>query len=454
MYRVILADDEPEICKGLRLKIAWERLGFEIVGEARNGKEALIAIASERPQLLLTDIRMPVMDGLELLQSCKRLHPGLRIVVLSGHDDFQYVQTALRCGARDYVLKPVVRRDLTELLETIRGELDAEREAARARDASGLQWRQRLPLLQEQYVLGRIYGGGEAPGIAEREEARRLELAGFGGGEGEGAALRFMGAEYRVPPGRLPSGEEDDARLALAFRLVCREIAAERRWSRQVTPFADKAYPRLQFFAATAEDEAESEALLGELAAALLAAAEGSLRLAAVTGIGAACSPTEGSTALRRAFLSAVTALSRAPAGPASRIVRADDPEGRAARPSAGTETIEAIRRHIEDAYKDEISLAMMAERFHMNVTYLSELFKKQTGSTFSDYVAEVRLGRAELLLRDTAMRLADIAEWTGFSTASYLSAAFKKRYGLSPADYRARLREAGTAGDEDAARF
>ncbi|WP_217591779.1 response regulator [Cohnella sp. GbtcB17] len=74
MYRVILVDDEPEICKGLRLKIAWERLGFEIVGEARNGKEALAAIASERPQLLLTDIRMPVMDGLELLQACKRLH--------------------------------------------------------------------------------------------------------------------------------------------------------------------------------------------------------------------------------------------------------------------------------------------------------------------------------------------------------------------------------------------
>ncbi|MDG0814323.1 response regulator [Cohnella rhizosphaerae] len=145
MYRVILADDEPEICRGLRLKIAWERLGFEIAGEARNGKEALSAIASERPQLLLTDIRMPVMDGLELLQACKRLHPELRIVVLSGHDDFQYVQTALRCGARDYVLKPVVRRDLTELLETIRGELDAERDAARAREAIGRQWRQRLP---------------------------------------------------------------------------------------------------------------------------------------------------------------------------------------------------------------------------------------------------------------------------------------------------------------------
>lgn len=447
MYRVILADDEPEICKGLRLKIAWERLGFEIAGEARNGKEALAAIASERPQLLLTDIRMPVMDGLELLQACKRLHPELRIVVLSGHDDFQYVQTALRCGARDYVLKPVVRRDLTGLLETIRGELDAEREAARARDASGLQWRRRLPLLQEQYVLGRIYGGDEAPGIGEREEARRLELAGFGGGDGEASVLRFMGAEYRVPPDRLPAGEEDDERLALAFRLVCREVAANARWAGRVTLFADKAYPRFQFFAAAAEDEAESEALLAELAESLLAAIGDSLRLAAVAGIGAACPAGAGSTALRRAYLSAVTAWSRAPAEPSSGVVRADEGEGRAARPSAGSETIEAIRRHIEDAYKDEISLAMMAERFHLNVTYLSELFKKQTGSTFSDYVAEVRLSRAELLLRDTSMRLADIAEWTGFSTASYLSAAFKKRFGLSPADYRARMREAGVPG-------
>ncbi|CAI6087712.1 response regulator transcription factor [Cohnella sp. JJ-181] len=447
MYRVILADDEPEICRGLRLKIAWDRLGYEIAGEARNGKEALAAIESERPHLLLTDIRMPVMDGIELLQACKRLHPALRIVVLSGHDDFEYVQTALRCGARDYVLKPVVRRDLTALLETVRGELDEEREAARARDASGLQWRRRLPLLQEQYVLGRIYGGEEAFGAAGLEEARRLELAGFGAGDGAASALRFIGVEYRLPPGRLPAGEEDDARLALAFRLLCREVAAQGRWSGQVTPFTDKAYPGSMFFLAAAATEAESEALLAGLAEAILAAAAGSLRLAAVAGIGAACPAGAGSTALRRAYLSAVTAWSRAPAGPESRIVRADGLEGRAARPSAGSELIETIRRHIEDAYKDEISLAMLAERFHLNVTYLSELFKKQTGSTFSDYVAEVRLSRAELLLRDTSMRLADIAEWTGFSTASYLSAAFKKRFGLSPADYRARLREADVTG-------
>lgn len=127
MYRVIIVDDEAEIRKGLQLKINWEACGFRIVGEAANGREALACIEQQRPDLVITDIRMPTMDGMELLKRCVRDYPGIKTVVLSGYEDFDYAKTALQCGAKDYLLKPVIRREFREVLQKLKEEMDRER---------------------------------------------------------------------------------------------------------------------------------------------------------------------------------------------------------------------------------------------------------------------------------------------------------------------------------------
>jgi two-component system response regulator YesN len=104
---------------------------------------------------------------------------------------------------------------------------------------------------------------------------------------------------------------------------------------------------------------------------------------------------------------------------------------------SGGAEVVDAIRKHIDCSYMNELSLSMLAERFHINPTYLSELFKKQIGTAFSEYVTQVRIQHAAELLRDPSMRLSDIAELVGFANASYLSSVFKKQFGISPNEYR-----------------
>ena len=105
MLGVIIVDDELLMRIGLKSIIQWEDEGFTILGEAANGREALELAGTHRPDLIITDIKMPVMDGLELIREARRLDIGGQFVILSCLEEFQYAQEALRLGAADYLIK-------------------------------------------------------------------------------------------------------------------------------------------------------------------------------------------------------------------------------------------------------------------------------------------------------------------------------------------------------------
>jgi two-component system, response regulator YesN len=116
MLKVIIVDDEPWIVSLIRGLIAWDRLGMQVVGEAGDAGSALELAGRVLPDVLITDIRMADMDGLDLVEATRRLVPEVRVIVISGHDDFAYARRALQLGAVDYLLKPVNAVDLTEAL--------------------------------------------------------------------------------------------------------------------------------------------------------------------------------------------------------------------------------------------------------------------------------------------------------------------------------------------------
>jgi two-component system, response regulator YesN len=115
-YRAIVAEDEPMIREGLCRDIAEAHPGFVVAGEAHNGRAALDLAEELSPDLLVTDIRMPVMDGLELIERCYRFHPAMALIIVSGYGDFAYAKTAIRFGVSDYLLKPVEEPDLAAAL--------------------------------------------------------------------------------------------------------------------------------------------------------------------------------------------------------------------------------------------------------------------------------------------------------------------------------------------------
>ena len=119
MYTVIVADDEQEIRRSLIRKVDWGSVGFQVIGEAENGAEALELTEKLEPDLLLTDIRMPFISGIELARQVREIRPATQIAFLSGFDDFSYAREAVRLQVKDYLLKPIRRTELEEILEEV-----------------------------------------------------------------------------------------------------------------------------------------------------------------------------------------------------------------------------------------------------------------------------------------------------------------------------------------------
>ena len=154
MYTVVVADDEEEIRRGIIKKVRWEELGFRVVGDAENGVEALELVEKLEPDLLLTDIRMPFMSGIELARQVREIRPTVQIAFLSGFDDFSYAQQAIQYNIISYMLKPISSQELEEELKNIKEIIDqkfeefASKESVQDRlDKSEFM----LPLLLEGY---------------------------------------------------------------------------------------------------------------------------------------------------------------------------------------------------------------------------------------------------------------------------------------------------------------
>lgn len=126
MYRLLIVDDEPKIRSGLSLGYPWEELGFTVAGEAANGSEALDFIAVRPVDVILADIRMPVLSGIELVKRLRERNDPVRVILLSGYREFEYAQKALQYGVSCYLVKPTAYDDVVSTFEKIRELLDRE----------------------------------------------------------------------------------------------------------------------------------------------------------------------------------------------------------------------------------------------------------------------------------------------------------------------------------------
>lgn len=125
MYKVYLADDEQLIRDGIAETIPWESLGLVLVGTAEDGKQALRGIRNIHPDIVLTDIRMPHLDGLDLIGRIREIQPECRVIIITGHGEFTYAQSAIQLGVSDFILKPIDIQNLCRVLSRVKKELDS-----------------------------------------------------------------------------------------------------------------------------------------------------------------------------------------------------------------------------------------------------------------------------------------------------------------------------------------
>ena len=126
--KVFICEDESIVREGLRDMIPWEKYGFEFVGDAPDGEMALPMIRKLKPDVIITDITMPFMDGLSLCRIVMGELPNTKIIIISGYSDFEYARKAIELGVEQYLLKPVTRADMIKALEGIKQKITEESE--------------------------------------------------------------------------------------------------------------------------------------------------------------------------------------------------------------------------------------------------------------------------------------------------------------------------------------
>jgi two-component system response regulator YesN len=210
-YKILLVDDETPVREGIRNRTPWERYGFTVIGEAGNGIEALEIIDEFHPDVVITDIRMPYLDGMELIKQIRYSYPPITIIILSGYDEFTYAQQAIRYDVSEYVLKPVSVEDICNLLERTAKRLDEDIVRMQDQDRLLNAYTQALPLIKEKFLVSLLTSVQQ---VAENSVIAKAKEYGFD----------LSGDEFIVATFETDHTQEESPLQAMAMLQVAEEV--------------------------------------------------------------------------------------------------------------------------------------------------------------------------------------------------------------------------------------
>lgn len=509
--KLMIVDDEPIIRTGLASVISWKELGMTLLTPAASAEEALERLAVEKPQILLTDIRMKGKTGLELAEEACGILPELEVIILSGYGDFAYAQQALRQGVGDYLLKTskpeeimkAVMQAKRRLLERWEEQFRAERLWKEKERRQFLQW----------VIEGEAPPGSEVPPFLLSEKGARDEIwqvvvteaDGWGDSASSPSLLLFAvqnmledllpGASFLVQRERLICAlrmerdrERRLRRLGHAADGVERQLKCRLRmgvgepadgpervhhgYATAMATFRYHALIQARILdyngiagrkggrtVLTQDEETRLASLLLDWDAVGLRAWTGRL----IDGLtdDPECTVESYMACIHSAVLAAHRWLART-----LRVLGREDeyrmePWSADENEAAGMREelfrylhdmmtfyhnrlgesqkshVERAKAFIESCPAQELSLQQVAAHVHLHPGHLSELFKKETGITFGDFVTGMRMRKAMQLLTVTPAKVSEVALMVGYEDVKYFSRLFKKHTGKTPSEYR-----------------
>lgn len=469
MNTVLIAEDEKYIRMGLKTMVQRSGIPIEEVLEARDGEEALELLRTHNVDLLITDIRMPKMDGIQLVEQLHTLPHCPMVLTVSGYEDFNYAVAMLRNGVSDYLLKPVERQKLCGVLEKLEAQyqehqriatrskqqfLNALRFLMLEKDSDGPEARETVARYREQFFEGSYVGFFCVPSDSSLSEpVIRLRAE---------AGYRF----YLVP-------EE----LADETRAAVPQIAGvsgthqgleqlhdcyqegKRRWKRAF--FTGKRC--VSDVAASADAASVTADRLMNLVS--LSRSKEILRLLEVQ-----CRLVAQGDLMPDAFAKLNTEFIQGLCGAYKNLIDpTDDPVrfaqiwdfgsasryldaltqwltvfcGRVTQEFADYENKQKIRQavqYIQENFCSPLNMAIVSNEVSMNYSLFSLLFKQYTGTNFVNYLQNLRIEEAKRLLKTTDWRVGEICHRVGFSDEKHFLKLFKTVTGLSPTEYRKSL--------------
>lgn len=178
MYKLILAEDEEEVREGIVQQIDWAAYGFEVPEHAENGREAAEMIDRLLPDVVVTDIQMPFMNGLQLAEWIRSKHPDTKIIILTGYDEFEYAQKAIKLQIDEYILKPFSTKELIDVILKVKSQIETEIAAKENIHVLSEHYRKSLPVLREQFLSSLISRRLRQTEIADKSREYGIDLSG------------------------------------------------------------------------------------------------------------------------------------------------------------------------------------------------------------------------------------------------------------------------------------
>lgn len=176
MYSLVIVDDEQDVRKAVVSTIDWDSLGFCVAAEAENGVEALDLVHKLNPDVLITDIKMPYMNGLDLIKAVRDTNPAMKILMLTGYGEFEYAKSAIKYNIVEYLLKPITAQSLTDTLQSLRKMLDEEREEISNIEKLKKGYQESLPVIREGFLVSLVTCSQPAPWLKHQIENLNLKL--------------------------------------------------------------------------------------------------------------------------------------------------------------------------------------------------------------------------------------------------------------------------------------
>lgn len=411
MYRLLIVDDEEDIRNGMSKGIPWPEWGFTVVGTAENGEEAVFLIEKEKPDVVLSDIRMPKMDGVELMQYLHDNCPDIKIVILSGYNDLEYLNMAIKNQVTEYMLKPTDIDEFEQLFRKIKKNLDEEKSKREELNHLKLAAIQSQALSYET-VLNNLLDGyvGDS-----QEYGWKQEL------EEEG--MDFNACVMVVLDAAIESGDNKDDIYRLKQRIIRYCNSRQMQWVGRFFLYRGEYIVGLITLEQIRFEEPEQELCLLRQCIEEIQAEIGDIYgMALRAGISALCRDEQE---LPLVYQETVALMSSAEPDLANNQKKSNL-------------LVTAVREYLDQEFSSNmLSLESVAERFNRNPAYISKVFKKGTGFNFSDYITQKRMEKSKALLHDMSLKVYEIAEMTGYADVSNFIKVFRKKCGMSPNEYR-----------------
>lgn len=403
MLKILLVDDEPTVRKGMLTCIDWSSHGFTIVGEANNGAVALEKALELRPHIILSDICMPVMDGIELVQHLKEQLPESKIIIMSGYDEFAYAKSLMGMKVTDYLLKPVAEEELIEVLNKLAAEIADEEINKASQETTSKLLYESFPQIKAKF-MAKILDGMFQSGDELTKWANVIKVK-LNAVNCQYAVIMIALDNFDAISGKLSADEQELSNFAVAN--IAEEIINE-----NASGFL--CYHGFENFTGLICMDNESPCDLELICQRIAVSLKEYWKQKAFIGMGA---PTAAVSDIRRSYLEALEQLNE--------------------KMFKGKRTIIQIAlRYIEDNYDKDLSLAAVAKAAYVTPNYLSRVFKEEMNTNFVDWLNQLRIDKAKDLLTFTGLKAYEIAEKVGYKDYKYFSAMFKKLTGYSPKDY------------------